>query len=125
MSLNHYETIFILNPVLTDVQVKEKADGFKKLLKDNKAELVHEESWGMKKMAYPIQNKKSAFYELIEFKAPADVVAKLETEFKREESILRFMTVSLDKYAIEFNEKRRKNNKNKKKATAEKQEEAV
>jgi small subunit ribosomal protein S6 len=112
---NQYETVFIMNPVLSDDQVKETVAKFKKILTGNGAEIVHENNWGLKKLAYPIQKKNTGFYYLIEFKAPGDLIARLETEFKRDERIMRFLTLGLDKHAIAYNEKRRKLDSNKEK----------
>lgn len=117
-----YETVFIMTPVLSDDQMKETVDKFKALLVENGAKLVHEENWGLRKLAYPIQKKTTGFYHLIEFQSDGELVAKLEVAFKRDERILRFQTVSLDKHAIAYNEKRRnkiKENASKPKAEAE------
>jgi small subunit ribosomal protein S6 len=108
MSLNSYETVFIITPVLSEAQTKDTVDKFKDLLKNNKAEIVHEENWGLKALSYEIKAKSTGFYILIEFKSEPSFVATLETEFKRDERILRFLTVSLDKHAIAYSEKRRK-----------------
>ena len=105
--MNQYETVFILTPVLSDEQMKEAVAKFKKLLTDNGAEIVNEETWGLKKMAYAIQKKSTGFYCLLEFKAEPEVIKTLETGFRREEKVIRFMTVKLDKYAIQYAEKRR------------------
>ena len=105
--MNRYETVFILTPVLSDEQMKEAVAKFKKLLTDNGAEIVNEETWGLKKMAYAIQKKSTGFYCLLEFKAEPEVIKTLETGFRREEKVIRFMTVKLDKYAIQYAEKRR------------------
>ena len=87
---------------------------------DNGAEIVFENNWGMRKLAYPIQKKTTGFYYLIEFRAEGEVIAKLETAYKRDERLLRFLTVSLDKHAIAYNEKRRANGlKSQQKATEE------
>ena len=102
-----YETVFILTPVLSDEQMKETAAKFKKVLTDNGAEIVSEEAWGLKKMAYAIQKKSTGFYCLIEFKAEPQVIKVLDTAFRRDEKVIRFQTVKLDKYAIEYAEKRR------------------
>ena len=102
-----YETVFILTPVLSDEQMKETAAKFKKVLTDNGAEIVSEEAWGLKKMAYAIEKKSTGFYCLIEFKAEPQVVKILDTAFRRDEKVIRFQTVKLDKYAIEYAEKRR------------------
>ena len=102
-----YETVFILTPVLSDEQMKETAEKFKKVLTDNGAEIVSEEAWGLKKMAYAIEKKSTGFYCLIEFKAEPQVVKVLDTAFRRDEKVIRFQTVKLDKYAIEYAVKRR------------------
>jgi len=112
--MNNYETVLILNPVLSEEQVKESMDKFKQLLSSYKAELICEELWGLKKMKYPIQNKKTGFYLLFEFKASSHVISELEIELTRDERIMRFLSVKLDKHAIEYAEKRR----NKKQTTA-------
>ena len=105
--MNNYETVLILNPVLSEEQVKESMSNFKKLLKSYKAECVFEDLWGLKKMKYSIQNKKTGFYILFEFRANSDVVSNLEVELTRDERIMRFLTVKLDKHALAFAEKRR------------------
>ena len=105
--MNHYETVFILTPVLSDEQTKETVAKFTKVLKDNGAEILNEEAWGLKKMAYAIDKKSTGFYNLVEFKAEPAVIDKLETAYRREEKVIRFMTVKLDKYASAYAEKRR------------------
>ena len=105
--LNQYETVFIATPVLSEVQMKEAVQKFKKVITDNKGEIVHEENWGLKKLTYPIQKKSTGFYYLIEFKADGEIIRKLETEFKRDERIIRFLTVGLDKYAVAYSNKKR------------------
>ena len=105
--MNQYETVFILTPVLSDDQMKETAAKFKKVLTDNGAEILSEEAWGLKKMAYAIQKKSTGFYCLVEFKAEPEVIKVLETAFRRDEKVIRFQTVKLDKYAVEYAEQRR------------------
>ena len=106
--MNQYETVFILTPVLSDDQTKETVAKFKTLLTDNGAEIVSEEAWGLKKLAYQIEKKTSGFYFLVEFKAEPEVIKTLETAYRRDEKVIRFQTVKLDKYAAEYAEKRRK-----------------
>ena len=105
--MNQYETVFILTPVLSDEQMKETVAKFKNFLTENGAEILNEEAWGLKKMAYAIQKKSTGFYCLMEFKAEPEVIKVLETAFRRDEKIIRFQTVKLDKYAVEYAEKRR------------------
>ena len=104
---NRYETVFILTPVLSEDQTKEAVTKFKDLLKKGRGKIRHEESWGMRKLAYPIQKKSSGFYHLIEFESDPEFIAKLETEYRRDERVIRFLTVAMDKHHISFAEKRR------------------
>ena len=103
--MNQYETVFILTPVLSDEQMKETVAKFKKLLTDNGAEILNEEAWGLKKMAYAIDKKSTGFYCLIEFKGEPSIVNTLETGYRRDEKVIRYMTVRLDKYAAQYAEK--------------------
>ncbi len=102
-----YETVFILTPVLSDVQMKEAVEKFSKVLTDNAATIVNTEEWGLRKLAYPIQKKSTGFYNLIEFEADPTVIKKLETAFRRDERVIRFLTFRQDKYAAEYAAKRR------------------
>jgi len=112
--MNQYETVFILTPVLSEPQMKEAVDKFKRVIEKQGAEIVHEESWGLRKLAYEIQHKTTGFYYLIEFRAEGPVIDKLEVEYRRDERVLRFLTTKMDKHAIEFTEKRRKKQQEKK-----------
>ena len=105
--VNQYETVFIMTPVLSEEQMKEAVSKFHKLLADKSAEVVYENNWGLRKLAYPIQKKSTGFYYLIEFKAEGDMVRDLEVVYKRDERVLRFLTVKLDKHSIAYNEKKR------------------
>lgn len=105
--MNHYETVFILTPVLSDAQMKEAVEKFASFLTKNGAEMVNEELWGLRKLAYPIQKKSTGFYCLFEFKGEPTIVKKLETAYRRDERVIRFLTFRLDKYASEYAEKRR------------------
>ena len=111
--MNNYETVFILNPVLSEEQAKDAVEKFVKVLKKANATVINTEQWGLKKMAYPIQKKSTGFFNLIEFTADSTVVATLETEYRRDESIMRFLTTVLDKHAVIYNERRRKGEFNK------------
>lgn len=107
--MNNYETVFILTPVLSDAQMKEAVGKFKNLLQEAGAEIVNEENWGLRKLAYPIDKKTTGFYTLLEFKADPTVVDKLEVNFRRDERVIRFLTVKQDRFATEYAEKRRNN----------------
>lgn len=105
--MNNYETVFILTPVLSDTQMKEAVEKFKTFLVGEGAKIVNDENWGLRKLAYPIQKKSTGFYSFIEFDANPDVIAKLETNFRRDERVIRFLTFRQDKFAHEYAVKRR------------------
>ncbi|MBP3739526.1 MAG: 30S ribosomal protein S6 [Bacteroidales bacterium] len=113
--VKQYETVFIATPVLSEEQMKETVKKYIDLLTSKGAEIVYENNWGMRKLAYPIRKKTTGFYYLIEFRAEGSVINDLEVAYKRDERLLRFLTVSLDKHAVAYNEKKR----NAKKAAAE------
>ena len=103
-----YETVFILTPVLSDDQAKEAAKKFKKTITDLGGKVVNEEHWGLRKLAYPIQKKTTGFYQLFEFSGEGqEIIGNLEIAYKRDERILRFLTVSLDKHAEAYADKRK------------------
>lgn len=107
--LKQYETVFIATPVLSEQQMKEAVAKYTKLIADNGGEVVYEEDWGLRQLAYPIQHKTSGFYYLIQFKAEPSFIATLETQYFRDERIIRFLTVALDKHAEAYAAKRREN----------------
>ena len=105
---NQYETVFITTPVLSENQMKEAVLKFKRVITENHGEIVHEENWGLKKLAYPIQKKSTGFYYLIEFKGQGNIIEKLEVNYRRDERIIRFLTFRMDRFAVEYAEKKRK-----------------
>ncbi len=122
--MQQYETTIIVTPVLTDAELKELVSGYTKFLKSNGAEIVSEEYWGLRQLAYPIKKKTSGFYFTVEFKAATDLLDKLELNFRRDENIMRFLSVKLDKFSIDYNEKKRNGLIGKKKNKEEVKEEA-
>lgn len=114
---NQYETVFIITPVLSDAQVKETVKKFRDIVAEHGGEMINEEDWGLRKLAYPIQKKSTGFYQLFEFAAEPAFAKTLETQFRRDERIIRFLTFSKDKYFVAYSEKRR----NKTKAKTEKE----
>ena len=109
--VKQYETVFIATPVLSDSQMKEAVAAYTELITNNGGEIVYQEDWGLKQLAYPIQKKTTGFYYLIEFKAEPQFIAKLETQYRRDERIIRFLTFAMDKHAVAYAEKRRANKK--------------
>ena len=117
--MNSYETVFILTPVLSEEQAKEAVKVYEDYITKNGGKIKHNEFWGLKKLAYQIQKKTTGFYSLVEFENDGSLIKKLETEFKRDERVMRFLTVKMDKHHVDFAEKTRGNSANKKTKTEE------
>ena len=111
--MNHYETVFILNPVLSETQIKETVKKYEDFLVSRGAKMISKEDWGLKKLAYPIQNKKSGFYHLFEYQVAGEAIEPLELEFRRGERFMRYLTVAMDKHAVAWAERRREKLKQK------------
>ena len=122
MELKNYETVFIMTPLLNEVQMQETVEKFRQVLKENGADIIHEENWGLKKLAYPIQKKSTGFYMLMEFAAPTTIVDTLELAYRRDERVVRFLTTALDKHAVAYNERRRNGEMNTQKAAKQQKE---
>lgn len=123
MEVRNYETVFILTPLLNESQVQETIEKFSQVLKENSADIINAENWGLKKLAYPIQKKSTGYYHLLEFTGAGNVVDQLELAFRRDERVIRFLTTVLDKHAVAYNQRRRNGEMNQQKA--QKQAEAV
>jgi len=104
--MNHYETVFILNPVLSEDQIKETVKKYEDFLVSEGAKMVNKEDWGLKKLAYPIQHKKSGFYHMFEYEVAGPTIEPLEVMFRRDERMMRYLTVKLDKHAIDWAKER-------------------
>jgi small subunit ribosomal protein S6 len=109
MAKTNYESVIILTPVLSEKMLQDAVDSYRKLITGNGGELIHEENWGLTKMAYPIQKKTTGFYQIFEFAAEegSEIVDKLELAYRRDEQVLRYLCIKLDKHAIKYNERRR------------------
>ncbi len=105
--MNNYETVFIATPVLSDAQIKEVLGKFQGIITENGGQILNTEEWGLKKLEYPIQKKSTGFYFLVEFTAEGGVIETLETQYRRDERVIRFLTFRQDKDAIEYSAKRR------------------
>lgn len=106
--MNHYETVFILSPVLSADQTKETVDKFTGMITDNGGTVVNKEEWGQRKLAYPIKRLSAGYYVFVEFDAEGDFIDKLEVNYRRDDNVIRFLTFKQDKFAHEYAEKRRK-----------------
>lgn len=107
--IKQYETVFIATPVLSEAQMKEAVAKYVDYITEKGGEIVYQEDWGLRQLAYPIQKKTTGFYYLIEFKADTQLIDRLETQYRRDERIMRFLTFAMDKHAVAYAEKRRAN----------------
>ena len=105
--MNHYETVFISTPVLSNDEYAKTVKKYTDFLEKNGGEVISKEDWGIRQLAYPIDKKTTGFYTLLEFKLDPQLVKRFEIEFKRDESIMRFLTVKLDKHAAAYAIRRR------------------
>ena len=119
---SNYETVIIFSPLLAEEDVKREIAKYTKIVTDGGAALLEERTWGLRQLSYPIQGKSNGIYYIMEFQGAATLVNKLEVEFKRDENIIRFLTVKLDKYGIDYNDRRRKGLVGKKRETKEEKE---
>ena len=105
--MNNYELMVIFTPVLSDEEFKSEQKKFATLVKDSGGSIVAENAWGLKSLAYPIQKKTTGLYWVLEYTAPSDFNEKLKIQLLRDESVLRQLCTKLDKYAVEYNAKKR------------------
>ncbi|GAA0524050.1 30S ribosomal protein S6 [Chitinophaga japonensis] len=105
--MNNYELMVIFTPVLSEEDFKAAQKKFADLITENGGEIVHENPWGLRSLAYPIQKKTTGLYVVLEYKAPSDFNEKLKVQLNRDENVLRHMVTALDKYAVEYNSRKR------------------
>ena len=105
--MSNYELMVIFTPVLSDDEFKAAQKKYADLVKDNGGTVVHSNPWGLKSLAYPIAKKTTGLYWVMEYTAPTSFNEKLKTQILRDESIMRHMYTALDKYAVEYNAKKR------------------
>jgi len=105
--MNNYELMVIFTPVLSDEEFKAEQKKYARLVKDASGTIVAENPWGLKSLAYPIQKKTTGLYWVMEYTAPSIFNEKLKIQLLRDESVIRHMFTALDKYAVEYNNKKR------------------
>jgi len=105
--MNNYELMVIFTPVLSDEEFKAEQKKYAALVKNGGGSVVAENAWGLKSLAYPIRKKTTGLYWVLEYTAPSEFNEKLKTQILRDENILRHLATKLDKYAVEYNQKKR------------------
>ena len=106
-NIQNYEMMLIFTPVLAEEEYKNAQKKFPSLIQENGGSIVHENPWGLRSLAYPIQKKTTGLYYVVEFSAPTDLNEKLEIQLNRDENVMRHMITHLDKYAVAYNERKR------------------
>ena len=105
--MNNYELMVIFTPVLSDEEYKTEQKKYETFVKNNGGEVLHTNPWGLKSLAYPVAKKTTGLYWVMEYQAPSSFNEKLKIQLLRDESIMRHMFTALDKYAVEYNTKKR------------------
>ena len=105
--MSNYELMVIFTPVLSDEEFKAEQKKYATLVTDNNGSIVAENAWGLKSLAYPIRKKTTGLYWVLEYTAAADFNERLKIQLLRDENVLRHLITKLDKYAVEYNEKKR------------------
>jgi small subunit ribosomal protein S6 len=105
--MSNYELMVIFTPVLSDEEFKGEQKRYAALVKDSGGSIIAENAWGLKSLAYPIRKKTTGLYWVLEYAAPSDFNEKLKVQLLRDENILRHLATRLDKYAVEYNQKKR------------------
>ena len=105
--MQNYELMVIFTPVLSDDDYKGAQKKFTSLISESGGEVLNEKPWGLKSLAYPINKKTTGLYWVVEYKAPSDFNEKLKIQLLRDDNVMRHMFTALDKYAVEYNERKR------------------
>jgi len=105
--MNNYELMVIFTPVLSEDEFKAAQKKYADFVTENGGNVAHSQPWGLKSLAYPIHKKTTGIYWVLEYSAPSNFNEKLKIQILRDEQIMRHMVTSLDKYAVEYNAKKR------------------
>lgn len=105
MKKNVYDSTVLINAALDDNQIETILTRIKDFINSNDGEIREFENWGRKRLAYMVNKSKIGYYAVFRFDAPAEIVSKLDRLFSLDEQILRFLTIKLNKDALEQIEK--------------------
>ena len=105
--MSNYELMVIFTPLLSEDEFKNVQKKYTDFITENGGTIVHSNPWGLKSLAYSIQKKTTGIYWVLEYSAPSSFNEKLKIQILRDEQIMRFMYTALDKYAVEYNAKKR------------------
>ena len=106
--MRQYEVTFIVDPVLSGDEIKKAAKTYNDMISKEGGKIVNEDNLGLKQLAYPINKRSSGIYFCTEFQIETgEMINRMELAFRRDERIMRFLTVHLDKYGVKYNEDKR------------------
>lgn len=101
MRARNYESVVLINAALEDEQIEATISRILEVITTNGGEIVEVDKWGRKRLAYPIKKAKSGYYLVLRFKAPTQLITTLERNYRLDENIIRYITIALDKFALE------------------------
>ncbi len=103
-----YETIVVIDSLLKNEEINEIVNKVERVISNNGGKIVSNEQWGKKRLAYEIKRRQYGYYVEIVFEAPPNVIRILEREYRLEENILRYLSIHLDKSALDFRKQQEK-----------------
>ena len=106
--MRNYEVTYVADPVLSDSELKGISSTYQDLIKKADCKIVNVDKLGLRQLAYPIKKRTTGIYECIEFQTlGGDIVDQLELALRRDERIMRFLTIALDKFGVKYNDDKR------------------
>lgn len=111
MRTKMYESVVLINATLEDEQIESTIARIHEVITANGGEIVETDKWGRKRLAYPIKKAKSGYYLVLRFKAPTELISTLERNYRLDENIIRYITIALDKFALEAIAKQKESSK--------------
>ena len=107
-AMRHYELTFIVDPVLSNEEIQSIRQTYEDQVKKQGCKIVHVDDLGLKQLAYPLNKRNSGIYYTIEFETETgEAIAPIELALRRDERIMRYLTVALDKFGVKYNEDKR------------------
>lgn len=111
MRARNYESVVLINAALEDEQIEATISRILEVITTNGGEIIEADKWGRKRLAYPIKKAKSGYYLVLRFKAPTELISTLERNYRLDENIIRYITIALDKNALEAIAKQKESSK--------------
>ncbi len=119
MRTKSYETVVIINAALEDEQVEATISRLQEVITTHGGEVLDIDKWGRKRLAYPIQKAKSGYYVIYRFNAPTNLISILERSLRLDENVIRYLTIALDKFALEAIKKQKESSQTEEQSSEE------